>query len=459
MPLVNGKWLPLEVPKKIGKVLFDNSKKWRYRSLRGGRGAGKDWSVKYVIGERAVRQPIRVLFTRELQNSIKDSSHRLVSDTIARLGLNDYYTILENEIRGKNGSLFIFKGIRHNTEEIKSMEGIDLCVLDEAQTLTKESFDILDPTIRKAGSELWFLWNTRLDTDFIYEFCVKNPPDNLIGDIVNYVDNPYCPEELKIMAEYDRINNPSTFNNKWMGEPLTTGLFFTELGKHNKVAPFIVPDMDHNERLIGSLDHGIAHNTSFGMWYLSKEGYIYRVFTYSNNGHNTEYHAEAIADAIEGCDWSRHRYPCEIFYDYAMDTKHALNERVYRSDLDEYKDVFKRRGSSTIFTPANKRKIDGCNQMRKVFSGAMGVPVFQYFDGLNDPLIESLKIVETDKINPEVYAKMEGDDESDECRYGVMGAVVKMEALNRVSSKPRQSVNAVLRRLETMNRYSETGLV
>lgn len=441
MPLVDGKFLPLQMPEKHARVLFDHSKKWRYRALYGGRGAGKDWASKAAIVEMAVRKPIRVLFARELMNSIKDSSHLLLKDTIARLGLNDYFTVLDNEIRGKNGSLFVFKGIRSNTQEIKSMEGIDICVLDEAQPLTEESFVIIDPTIRREGSEIWFLFNVLLETDFVYQFCVAHPPENMISEMVNYTDNPYCPEELIEQAERMKIENFNLYQNVWGGLPRSVGLHFVEFGRHNACFPFVIPDQDDNSRIFGSLDHGIAHNTSFGLWYLSPEGKIYRVFTYSRNGGTTQSHAQAIAEIIEGCRFTRYLFPCEIWYDYAMDTKHRLNEQVYRSDLDEYIDVFKSYdgAKNTIFTPANKRKIDGCHLMKQVFSVGNGDPIFRYFDGLNDPFVTSIKSMVSDEVEPEMYTKMDGDDEADEARYGIMGIVAK-----KVARRVNKSVSAPL---------------
>ena len=439
MPFVNNEFLPLEVPGKIGRVLFDNTKKWRYRALYGGRGAGKDWSAKAAICEMAIRKPMRILFARELQNSIKDSSHRLIADTIQRLGLNQFYNVLDNEIRGTNGALFIFRGIRHNTDEIKSMEGIDLCVLDEARPLTEESFLVLDPTIRRAGSEILFLFNVLMESDFVYQFCVKNPPENLIGSLVNYTDNPYCPAELIEQADRMKVENIERYKNIWLGEPLTLGLFFSEFGLHNKERPFIISDHETSKQLIGSLDHGLAHCTSFGLHYLDNDGQVHRIFTYCNNGGTTQSHAEAIADAIEGCQWSRYTFPSEIFYDYAMDEKHAINERIYISDLDIYKAVFsKRRGGNEVkFIPANKRKVDGCHAMKAMFAKVNGLPILRYFDGLNNEFVESIKNAITDKVNTEVYAKMDGDDPCDEFRYAAMGIMTRL-----MQQKSRQAYQA-----------------
>ncbi len=223
MPLKNGEFVGLEISPKIAGVLFDKSREWRYRALWGGRGAGKDWQSYAVAIERAIRFKTRILCTRELQTSIKDSSHRIIADTIDRLGFNQYFTVTEQEIRSKNGSIFLFRGIRHNTDEIKSMEGIDLCICDEAQSMTAKSFEVLDPTIRKPGSEIWFKFNPDYDDDFIYDFCINKPPENLIGCEVNYTDNPWAPQVLIDQAVRMQREEPDRYENVWLGKPKGQG--------------------------------------------------------------------------------------------------------------------------------------------------------------------------------------------------------------------------------------------
>lgn len=225
MPLINNKFEPLEIPEKHAGVLLDQSKPWRYRALYGGRNGAKDWSMAAVIVEMAIRKPIRVLFTREIQQSIKESIYQLTVDTIQRLGYNDYYTILSNEIRGKqHKSSFIFKGLRDiNADDIKSYEAIDIAVICEAQSLTKKSFDILDPTIRKDNSEIWFQFNPKFDDDFVYDFCIINPPDNLIGAHVNYTDNPWTNDVIRKQAERKRLTDYHAYLNTWGGQPIGQG--------------------------------------------------------------------------------------------------------------------------------------------------------------------------------------------------------------------------------------------
>ena len=425
--------------------------------LRGGRNGYKDWSFASGAIERAIRQSTRYLFTREVQLTLAESAHQLLKDTIDRLGYHDYFKPTESRITCNiNDSSFTFRGLNDQvSKDVKSTEGIDVCVIGEAESLTEKSFNDLDPTIRKPGSEIWIAYNTKMETDFVYQFTVVNPPENMICELVNYTDAPEWMISPVIMeqAERDKRENFPLYLNKWLGNPMTLGLFFQGFGRHNEETPFIIPEQDDSARIIGALDHGIAHDTSFSLYYLSPDGFIHCIFSYDQNGGTTKSHAEAICEAIEACRFSRYMYPCEIYYDYAMDTKHALNEQNYRSDLDEYIEVFASRsgGKDVLFVPANKRKIDGCHSMQLVFSIGDGVPIFRYFAQLNEKTVESIKGVETDKVNTEQYMKMDGDDGADKTRYGIMGALTKMQTLN-IQAKKQEKRATMWKRPEPLTK-------
>lgn len=437
MPLISGKFEDLVLPsEKHARVLFDPGRRdgggiipWRFRVLHGGRNGYKDWSAVSASIERGIRKSTRYLLTREVQNTIADSWYQLILDTIKRLGYSDYFIPLANRIKCRvNDTSYIFRGLNDLvSEDVKSTEGIDVAIIGEAQNLTEKSMNDFEPTIRKEGSEIWMIFNDRFETDFVYQFCVKNPPKNMICELVTYLDTDCLekttPQVVIDQAERDKKENPKLYDNKWLGKPLTTGLFFSEFGDHNRCLPFIIPE-NSRLRLIGSLDHGIVHNTSFGLTYIADNLDLYRMFTYCENGGTARFHAEAILEKLESFPISRCQFPHIIFYDYSMDAKHKLNEWEYKSELDEYKEVFRRHllGKSVQFVPANKRKIDGCNMMRTVFRMENGKPRFFYFFGLNDKFVDSVKGVVTDDVNAEIYAKMDGDDSADECRYGIMGA-------------------------------------
>jgi len=184
----------------------------------GGRGSGKSHSMARALLITAANEPLRVLCTREVQRSIKNSVHQLLSDSIQALGLGQFYEVLESEIRGLNGSLFVFTGLATNTaESIKSYEGIDRVWCEEAQTISKKSWDILIPTIRKPNSEIWVSFNPALDTDDTYQRFVVNPPENAKVVKVNYTDNPWFPEVLEIERQHSLKTNPD-YANIWEGD-------------------------------------------------------------------------------------------------------------------------------------------------------------------------------------------------------------------------------------------------
>lgn len=190
----------------------------RYKAIHGGRGGGKSRSVASALVLRAAQGPERVLCAREVQKSIKDSVKRLLDDEIDRLGLREFFTSTEQEIRGANGSLFIFAGLRGNAAGIKSLEGVTIAWVEEAQTISQASLETLVPTIRAKGSELWFTWNPDLETDPIDAMFRKDgsPPDAMVIE-VNYDDNPWFPDVLAVEMEYDRSRDIDKYDHIWRG--------------------------------------------------------------------------------------------------------------------------------------------------------------------------------------------------------------------------------------------------
>ena len=200
------------------KLLFLLSENKRYKVLYGGRGSGKSWGIATALVISAIKDKKRVLCTRQLQTSIKDSVHKLICDLIEKLNLSSYFTITKDTIRCYNGSEFIFKGIQNNVMEIKSMEGIDICWVEEAQSVSNESWEILIPTIRKEGSEIWISFNPDRDEDPTYKRFVLNPPDDCKTVLVNYIDNPYFPEVLKNEMEYCKRVDYGKYEHIWLGK-------------------------------------------------------------------------------------------------------------------------------------------------------------------------------------------------------------------------------------------------
>lgn len=204
-----------ELPEKL---LFLITEKARYKVAYGGRGSGKSWTVARCLILLALKSKIRVLCTRQLQTSIANSVHKLLSDSIALLKLDDMFEITRDAIRCKNGSEFFFKGIQNNINEIKSIEGIDYCWVEEAQSVSNDSWEVLIPTIRKENSEIWVTFNPDREEDITYQRFIKNPPPNSIVQLTNYNDNPWFPDVLKKEMEYCREVDYGKYEHIWLGK-------------------------------------------------------------------------------------------------------------------------------------------------------------------------------------------------------------------------------------------------
>ena len=191
----------------------------RYKIFKGGRGSAKSWGVARGLIVHALDAPKLIFCGREIQKSIADSSYRLLKNQIHMLGLGHRFDILKTEIRCDNGSEFIFRGMSSMTEEsVKSLEGVDIAWLEEARTITDRSWELLIPTIRKPGSEIWATYNPDEDTDPVdVRFIQKTPPDCLVTEM-NWQDNPWFPDILKAEKDYLYSVDPDTAGHVWGGQ-------------------------------------------------------------------------------------------------------------------------------------------------------------------------------------------------------------------------------------------------
>ena len=207
--------LRMYMPEKIRWVMKRPS---RYKVLDGGRGAAKSYSFANCAVARACQEKVRFLCTRETQNSIKDSVHRLISDRIQASGLGELFTIRNETIESKSGSQFFFKGLHHNISEIKSMEGIDVVWVEEAERVSSDSWDTLIPTIRKENSEIWVSFNPESKDSATYKRFIENPPPDCRRAHLTFRDNKYFPEVLRREMEYDKRVDPEKYQHIWEGK-------------------------------------------------------------------------------------------------------------------------------------------------------------------------------------------------------------------------------------------------
>ena len=199
--------------------LFDP---YDYKICWGGRNGLKSWSIARTLLAIGAKRTIRILCGREIQKTLKDSVHQLLTDQAQSLGLGKFYGIFDNEIRGRNGTLFLFAGFSNMTvESVKSFEGVDILWIEEARNISKRSYEIIIPTIRKTDSEVWISFNPELDTDETYVRFILSPPPKSMSVFTTFADNPWRSEK----SENDRLHcqhtDPDAYDNIWLGKPRT----------------------------------------------------------------------------------------------------------------------------------------------------------------------------------------------------------------------------------------------
>ena len=230
----------IKIAEKFRPLLTEH---YRYKLYYGGRAGGKSYAFADCLLLLARQKKLFIACVREVQNSIKDSVYKLLKDRADAYNFDDfifYEDRIENIV---TGSKFVFKGLKdQNKQNIKSLEGVDICWCEESQAITKESFEVLDPTIRKAGSELWFSMNRENENDAIWRAIAANPDDQTLIVKVNYYDNPFCPDEMKYLAEKCKAENLDDYMHIWEGEPISLGDY--KLFNVKDVREAMIPKMD-----------------------------------------------------------------------------------------------------------------------------------------------------------------------------------------------------------------------
>jgi phage terminase large subunit len=273
-----------EFPLKL-ECLFKPS---RYKVLYGGRGGAKSWGVARALLIKGAQAPLRVLCAREFQTSIKDSVHKLLSDQIMALGLDGFYEITQTSIRGKNGSEFSFVGLKNNVSNVKSYEGVDICWVEEAQTVSRSSWNTLIPTVRKEKSEIWVTFNPELETDETYQRFVLNPPENCIVQKINWSDNPWFPETLKLEKDALKYRDPQAYNVVWEGlcrQTVDGAIFAKEMQLAELDGRITKVNYDATKPVHAIFDLGWSDATA--IWFLQFVGMETRLIRYIEGNQQT----------------------------------------------------------------------------------------------------------------------------------------------------------------------------
>lgn len=263
-------------------------KKSRYKVLFGGRGGAKSWGIARALLIKGAKDPIRILCAREFQTSIKDSVHKLLCDQIESLGLLSFYEITQTSIRGKNGTEFAFVGLKNNVANIKSYEGVDICWVEEAQTTSRLSWNVLIPTIRKEGSEIWISFNPELETDETYQRFVANPPADCITMKVNWYDNPWFPDTLKLEKDALKARDEEAYNQVWEGlcrQTVDGAIFAKEMQQAEKDGRICRVPYDATKPVHAVFDLGWSDSTA--IWFLQFVGMETRLIRYIEDSQKT----------------------------------------------------------------------------------------------------------------------------------------------------------------------------
>lgn len=334
----------------------------RYKIFHGGRGGGKSWNIARALLVLAAKEKMRILCAREFQNSISDSVHKLLSDQIVDLGLEPIYEIQNATIICQNGSEFIFTGLRHNAGKLKSFENIKIVWVEEAQNVSRTSWEILIPTIRAEESEIWISFNPELESDETYQRFIKNTPPSAAVIQMNYYDNPWFPAVLQQEMETLKSRDPDAYMNIWEGyckQALEGAVYAKEL--RNAQSDGRITKVPYLQQFPVSVfcDLGWADNTS--LWFVQKVGFEYHLIRAYQNRHEAWQHYLQYMQSLG----------------YIYDTIYLPHDARAKSlgTGKSIEEISRAAGYKTIVVP-NLSIEDGINAVRTVF------PVM-YFDEEN----------------------------------------------------------------------------
>lgn len=289
------------------EFLFDPA---RYKGVRGGRGKGASWNVARALLLIGFGETKRILCCRETQKSLAVSVHTLLCDQLKLLNLADFYEVTKTTIRGKNGTEFIFEGLKHNVVNIKSLEGADIVWVEEAQSVSKDSWATLIPTVRKPGSEIWLTWNDILETDDTHQRFVISPPPNAVIKKLTFRDNPWFPDVLRIEMEHLKLTDPKAYQHVWEGECKSSvdgAIYGEEVKAAEEGKRITTVSYDRTLPVDTVWDLGFADSTA--IWFVQAIGGWYHLIDYiEDDGRTIEWYLIQLQQKgyLYGIDWLPH---------------------------------------------------------------------------------------------------------------------------------------------------------
>ena len=270
-----------QFPEKL-RFLFQPK---RYKIAYGGRGGAKSWGFARALLILGAQRPIRILCARETQKSIADSVYKLLCDQIQALGLVEFFAVTKTNIVGANGTEFTFAGIRQSSVgDIKSYEGCDICWVEEAQIVTKRSWEILIPTIRKPDSEIWISFNPELETDETYKRYVLTPPTESQVVKINWRDNPWFPDVLKQEMLDLKAKSPDDYEHVYEGmckQVVEGAIYRKELLEADKAGRICRVPYEPMKPVDTFWDLGFGDNVS--IWFAQSIGFEFRIIDFMSD--------------------------------------------------------------------------------------------------------------------------------------------------------------------------------
>lgn len=287
-----------QFPEKLS-ILFKPN---RYKVLYGGRYGMKSWGIARALLILGSMRPLRILCCREFQTSIDDSVHQLLTDQVHALGLSDFYGVQKKVITGRNGTTFGFEGLRLNINGIKSYEGADIAWVEEAHTVSKNSWSILIPTIRKSGSEIWISFNPEFEDDETFDRFVLKPPKNAIVVKIGYEDNPWISQEIQDEIDDCKARSMDDYDWIWAGNCrkwLEGAIYASELRKVIADKRICSVPYDDAVPVYTSWDLGHTDDTCI-WWYQIVGGEIHILECYGTNGGSvSEYASQVLGRKVQ----------------------------------------------------------------------------------------------------------------------------------------------------------------
>ena len=341
---------------KLLQKLEELFKPYRYKVLYGGRGGAKSWGIARALLTLGTHKTLRIVCARELQTSIRDSVHKLLSDQVQSMGMGAFYDVQQTTLRGLNGTEFFFVGLRSNISQIKSYEGIDICWVEEANTVSKTSWETLIPTIRKEKSEIWVSFNPELQEDETYQRFIMYPPENSLIINLSWRDNPWFPDVLRQEKDALQLRDPQAYENVWEGKCKVTvdgAVFGTEMqlaeseGRITKV-PYNATKPVHRIWDIGWGD-------KCAVWFVQMIGFEYHLIRYHEDNHKSINHFLSLFQTygyVYDTDWMPHD---------ADNEQLAANGKTVR-------DIMINAGTKVRIIPRMPKKTIGINAARNIFN-------------------------------------------------------------------------------------------